>query len=63
MSSRWMKRKKANRPLWTVTNVLDKSEDAAVISLGKGKIDKVIAAVITSEKASVDRLKRKEEAR
>ncbi len=58
-----MKRKKANRLLWTVTNVLDKSEDAAIISFGKGKRNKVIAAVITSEKASVDRLKRKEEAR
>ena len=55
-----MKRKKANRPLWTLMNVLDKSEDAAVISLVKVKIHKVIAAVITSEKASVDRLKRKE---
>ena len=55
-----MKRKKANRPLWTLMNVLDKSEDAAVISLGKVKRNKVIASVITSEKASVDRLKRKE---
>ncbi len=58
-----MKRKKANCPLWTVMNVLDKREAAAVVSGGKGKKTKVIAAVIASKQASADRVNRKEKAR
>ena len=58
-----MKREKATCPFWTVMNVLDNSEDAAVALFGKGKINKVIAAVIASQQASADRLNRKEQVR
>jgi hypothetical protein len=44
-------------------NVLDKSEAAAVLSCGKGKKTKAIAAVIASKQASADRVNRKEKAR
>jgi len=57
-----MKRKKA-MSLWTVMNVLDKSEDTGVVSCGKAKKNKVIAAIIAFQQASTNRLNRTEQAR
>ncbi len=57
-----MKKKRENVPV-TVMNVLDKSEDTAVVSCGKAKKNKVLAAAIAFQQASTNRLNRKEQAR
>ncbi len=57
-----MKKKRENVPV-TVMNVLDKSEDTAVVSCGKAKKNKVIAASVAFQQASTNRLNRKEQAR
>ncbi len=55
-------KKRENVPV-TVMNVLDKSEDTAVVSCGKAKKNKVIAAVIVFQQTSTNRLNRKDQAR
>ena len=58
-----MKRKKGKCSLSTVMNVLDKIEESKVVSGGKAKKTKVIAAVMIFQQTSTNRLNRKEQAR
>jgi len=56
-------KKKGEMSLSTVMNVLDKIEGSKVVSGGKAKKNKVIAAVIVFQQTSTNRLNRKERAR